>query len=242
MNLLRTKSFTVATYSAGAQDSEKLAIVLPGRLETKDYAHVKSHVQHLGKLGFHAISFDPPGTWESPGALSLYTTPNYCRAVNEIIEHFGNKQTLLVGHSKGGSVAMLVAIENTHVEGFIAIMSTAAAIPDNEWEENGFHTFYRDLPPGDGPSTEQREFKLPYAYFENQLMADLKSYPKPKLFVWGKHDYPEQSDAVKEAFVISAGPKEIYELNSGHGYRYNSSAIEKVNAEMTRFVKEYNLN
>src|SRR3989344_5911947 len=107
MNILKTKNFEVAVYIKGDPASAKLAIVTPGRLDTKDYLHNTSLVDYLANRGFYALSFDPPGTWESPGSIDLYTTTNYLKVVDELIEHFGNKPTLLAGHSRGGTVAML---------------------------------------------------------------------------------------------------------------------------------------
>ena len=86
MELIKTKSFELAAYSKGLITSNKLAIVLPGRLDTKDYPNIQGHVEYLAKRGFYALSFDPPGTRESLGDISLYTTTNYVKAVNEVIE------------------------------------------------------------------------------------------------------------------------------------------------------------
>ena len=39
MTLVKTKSFELAIYKKGDQNSPKLAIIIPGRLDTKDYSH-----------------------------------------------------------------------------------------------------------------------------------------------------------------------------------------------------------
>src|SRR3989338_10282910 len=108
-NIIKTKSFELAVFTRGSENSNKLAILIPGRLDTKDYAHNTSHVEYLSKHGFYALSFDPPGTWESSGKIEEYNTTNYIKAINELIEYFGNKPTLLVGHSRGASVSMLAS-------------------------------------------------------------------------------------------------------------------------------------
>src|SRR3989338_4759008 len=105
--MLKTKSFDLAVYAKGDPASSKLAIIIPGRLDSKDYAHNTSLVDYLAGRGYFALSFDPPGTWESPGDIGLYTTTNLLKVVDELIEHFGNKPTLLAGQSRGGTVAML---------------------------------------------------------------------------------------------------------------------------------------
>src|SRR3989338_7497483 len=120
--MVKTNSFTLATYQKGDPISSKLALVLPGKLDTKDYAHMRSHVDFLSNLGFLALSFDPPGTWESPGDISLYTTTNYLKAVDELIEYFGNKPTFLMGHSRGASVSMIAASRNPKIMAYAAVM------------------------------------------------------------------------------------------------------------------------
>ena len=90
MDLIKTKSFELAILAKGNRDSKKLAILIPGRLDTKNYANFISHAEYLASRGFFAVAFDPPGTWESPGGIDLYTTTNYIKAINELIEYFGN--------------------------------------------------------------------------------------------------------------------------------------------------------
>lgn len=120
-NLIRTKSFELAVLTRGDKNAEKLALLLPGRLDTKDYGNFVSHAEYLAQRGFFAVAFDPPGTWNSPGGIDLYTTTNYIRAVNELIEYFGNKPTLLFGHSRGAAVAIF-ASSNPAVVGIVPVM------------------------------------------------------------------------------------------------------------------------
>ena len=101
--MIKTKNFKLAIYSGGNEDANKIALVLPGRLDTKDYVHMTSHVDFLAERGYYALSFDMPGTWESPGNIAEYTTTNYIKAVNELVDYLGNKPTLLLGHSRGGA-------------------------------------------------------------------------------------------------------------------------------------------
>src|SRR3972149_11567035 len=130
MERIKTKNFELAVYEKGNEGAAKIALVLPGRLDTKDYVHMRSHVDFLAANGFFALSFDPPGTWESPGGIELYTTTNCLVAVDELIAYFGNKPTLLAGHSRGGTVAMLAGTKNPHVDRFISIFSYYGAPSD----------------------------------------------------------------------------------------------------------------
>jgi pimeloyl-ACP methyl ester carboxylesterase len=166
MSFITTKSYKLAVYEKKGRNPTKCAIVLPGRLETKDYVHIRSHVDLLATLGYDAVAFDPPGSWGSPGGIEAYTVTNYLTAVNEVIEYYSNKPTLLVGHSLGGSIAILGTASNPHVTAFIALMSLSGGpkVHDTEWETAGSIAFYRDLPPGDHHTPEQKRYDLPIAF------------------------------------------------------------------------------
>lgn len=123
-----------------------------------------SHMEFLASRGFYAISIDPPFSWESPGDIQNYTTTNYLKAVNELLDHF-DRPTLLIGHSRGGAVSIL-ASGNSHVKAVAPIMATygAASSPSQAAIDAGVYTTYRDLPPGD-KKTAERKFTLPLTYF-----------------------------------------------------------------------------
>lgn len=248
MDLVKTKSFQLATYSKGDKNSKKLALVLPGKLDTKDYSHMKSHVNHLADLGFYALSFDPPGTWESKGDISLYNTTSYLKAVDELIEHFGNKPTFVMGHSRGASVAMIAGTRNPAIKSFVPIMPSFSErgfdhTRDEKWKTQGFIVSLRDLPPGGGPKI--KEFRLPYSFFEDQLKYemtnDLKSSQKPKLIIVGNKDANVSPDQVRELFFTLSKPKELYELKSDHNYRLDSHLIDEVNQVVEKFIQDYNV-
>ena len=245
MQLIKTKSFELATYSDGNPESEKLALALPGRLDTKDYVHMKSHVDFLVNLGFFALSFDPPGTWESPGDISLFTTTNYIKAVNELIEHFGNKPTFLVGHSRGGTVSILTGASNPAVIGFAPIMATYGepSSPKPEDIQKGFQMSYRDLPPGISKTDEQKEFALPINYFKDgekyNVLDALEKCTKPKLLFYGSRDTFTAPGKVKEVKIPE--PKMLHELDCGHDYRRYPEKIEEVNKILSEFLGKYKL-
>jgi len=243
MKLIKTTSLELAVYSKGDPESSKLALVLPGKLDTKDYAHMRSHVDFLADKGFFALSFDPPGTWESPGNISLYNMTNYIKAANELISHFGNKPTFIMGHSRGATITTIVGTRNEHVFAFTPVMSSFAKgvfleREDKDWKAQGYWSSKRDLPPGGGEKV--KEFKLPYSFFEDQANYDLTeeiiSSTRPKLFILGKHDDLATPDVVRDSFSLFANPKELYELDSGHDYRLDPKLIDEVNEVVGSFL------
>lgn len=248
MKMIQTNSFNLATYSSGDELSEKLALVLPGRLDTKDYTNIRSHTDYLASKEYFAMSFDPPGTWESDGGIEIYSMTNYKKAIDELIEHF-NKPTLLMGHSRGGSMAVLAGTRNPSVEGIIAVMSACSytpekygGYPDLEWKKRGYKLHKRDVP---GKEGEYREFRLPYSFVEDQkqydMYGDLAKWNKPKLFVYGEKDELVEADLVKEVYEVATEPKEIASIDAGHDYRFLDEKISDVNEIVGKFLDKYHL-
>ena len=245
MNLIKTKSFELSVNTRGNENSKRLALVLPGRLDTKDYACFDSHIEYLASKGFFALSFDPPGTWESPGGIELFTTTNYIKAVNELIERFGNKPTFLIGHSRGGTTSILAGASNPHVVGFVPIMATYGepTPPDPEAKKADVKISHRDLPPGTSKTKEQREFALPINYFidgeKYNVVEILKNCEKPKLLLYGTRDEFTEPERVKEVFEMIPKPKMLHLLDTDHDYRYHPEITAEVNKVVGEFLDQY---
>lgn len=242
MVIIRTKSFELAVNTKGDENSKKIAILLPGRLDTKDYANFVSHLEYLASKGFYTIAIDPPGTWESPGGTKLFTTTNYLKAVNEVIEYFGNKPTLLLGHSRGGNVAIL-ASTNPYVIGIILVMSSYEAPTPPKSMKDGLQMEYRDLPPGKVRTIEQKEFALSLNYFTDgekfDPLAILRKCKKPKLLFSGTNDKYYTAKEIQEIYESIPEPKMLHELNSDHNYRRHPEIIEEVNKIIGQFLDKY---
>jgi len=242
MEMLQTKSFELAAYVQGNRTSSKLAILLPGQLDTKDYAHMTSHVDYLANKGYFAFSFDPPGTWESPGSIKLYTMTNYLKAINELIDLFGNKPTVLMGHSRGGSMAILAGPSNKYVTHIIAVMSHAGPSElDKSKLTDGVKISYRDMPPNDAEN--KKRFDLPLNYFEDatkhNILDSLKECSKPKLFFYGTKDILVEPEDVQKTYQVVLEPKIIYELDSEHDYRRHKDIVVEVNNVVGKFLDKY---
>lgn len=244
MMILRTTSFEIAANVTGNERAPKIAILLPGRLDTKDYANFLSHADYLATRGFYVIAVDPPGTWDSPGDLSNYSTSVYLKSVRELIDYFGNKPTLLLGHSRGGATAMLAASDPA-VVGIVLVNAAYGnpSPPDPKKVENGILSEYRDLPPGDVRTKEQRRFNLPMSYFEDGAKHDplgaLTGFRGPKLLVHSSRDVFIHLDKVKTIYDNLLEPKMFLEIHCEHDYRLFPSEIESVNNALGKFINEY---
>lgn len=244
MKLLETPNFKIATNITGDEDSPRLALLMPGRLDTKDYANFVSHADYLSKRGFLVVAIDPPTTWDSPGELNNYTTSSYIQAVNEVIDYFGSRPTLLLGHSRGGATAMLSS-SNKVVSSLILVNAAygSPTSPNPEKLENGKLVEYRDLPPGEVRTKEQKRFDLPLTYFEDGAKHDpvkaLTGFNGPKLLVIAANDEFTSVARVKEIFEALAGPKTFLEINGTHDYRLFPKEIAAVNTALGQFIDSY---
>lgn len=241
--MIRTESFELAVLARGDENADKLAILIPGRLDTKDYANFVSHAEYLAAQGYYAVAFDPPGTWESRGDIAMYTTTNYLKAIDELIAHFGNRPTLLLGHSRGGTAAIL-ASANPAVTGIVLVLSNYSmpSPPDEDARKTGFQVSYRDMPPGDRETTEQKEFRLPLGYWEDAKQYDplaaLRQCAKPKLMISATQDEFTSEEKVREIYDSVPEPKMLKVIDSTHDYRYHPEAIAAVNEAIGEFLGE----
>ena len=245
MEIITTHSFSLAANTRGDPRSDKIALALPGRLDTKDYTNFESHIEYLSSLGFYALAVDPPGTWDSPGGIELFTTTNYIRAITGLIEHLGGRPTLLLGHSRGGSVSILVGTPHPNVLGLVLVNPSlgAPSPPDPQSVKAGFYMDYRDLPPGKEKTKRQKEFKVPLAYFEDGGKYDdakvLKTCTKPKLIFSSAEDEFNSPAYVKEVFTSLPEPKAFHQLPGTHDYRYFPEAVGEVNQQTAAFIKNF---
>lgn len=243
--MITTESFELAVYASGDEDAEKLALVLPGFLDTKDYPHMTGHVDYLAKKGYFALSFDPPGTWGSKGSIDLYNCTNYLQAIDELVELYKNKKVFLIGHSMGGRMALLAAARNTKITSLGIVMSVLAFVRDRNFEERvtrwkkvGMRTFYRDIP---GDKDKKKRFTLPYSFSIDAQKYDapeiLKKVTQPKLFIIGKHDITVTFEEAKETYDLAPQPKELHMLDSDHDYRHHPKLIKEVNGIIGKLLE-----
>lgn len=243
--LIKTHSFELAINTEGDPDADKLAICIPGRLDTKDYANFVSHLEFLADQGFYAVSFDPPGTWDSPGPIDLYTTTNYIKAVNELIEHFGKKEVLLLGHSRGGAISVLVGCSNPLVKAMVLVMAALGdpTPPDSKDIKQGFKLSLRDLPPGDKKTSDKKKFELPINYWTDgekyDVLGVLRKCTKPKLIFAGSYDEFFTLEEMQEIIDSIPDQKIYHVLKTEHDYRLNPKIIKEVNQVVGKFVEKY---
>lgn len=226
------------------EKTDKLAILCPGYLDTKDYPHLTDLAEKLGGIGYTAVSFDPTGTWESGGDIFDYTNTQYLEDIKNVLDFMlkqsSYQQILLGGHSRGGQVSILYAARDPRISKVLGVMPSSRESGKNpeDWKRKGFRISLRDVP---GHSTK-KEFKVPYAHMldRNQfdVFEDVKNVHVPIILVAGELDEVVLPEDVKRIFDSANEPKQYICLkNIGHDYRQNPKEIELVNNRIVEVLQ-----
>ena len=223
--------------------TEKLAILCPGYLDSKDYKHLVGLAEALSSQGYTAVRFDPTGTWESEGNISDYTTTQYLEDIKNVLEYMlkqaGRKQILLGGHSRGGQVSLLYAARDPRVSIVLGIMPSSRSMTAKlylfeEWKKTGFRISKRDLP----DNKEQKiEFRVPFSHAEDleryDVIKEVKKVKAAVVLIAGELDETVPQESVKEIFDNANEPKKFILMpNIGHDYRHDDSEIESLNKKI----------
>jgi len=228
--------------------SEKLAILCPGYLDSKDYQHLINLAEDLAEQGYTVIRFDPMGTWKSEGDISDYITTQYLEDIKNVLEYMlqqtDYKHVLLGGHSRGGMVSILYAARDPRISLVLGIMPssgrTMAGGRREEWKETGFSISKRDLPEN---RNGKREYRVPYSHVEDRdkynVVEDVKQVKVPIILIAGELDELVLPEYVKEIFDEANEPKRMVIIEGiGHDYRHNLSEIKKINKTILNLLTE----
>lgn len=230
-----------AVLSRSTKSYNRLAILCPGYLDTKDYAHLTALAERLTEKGYDVVRFDPTGTWESEGDISEYSTTQYLADIKSVLEYMVNKNgydhVLLGGHSRGGQVSILFAADNPKINAVLGIMPSQGRVDEEdkkEWRDAGIRLSKRDLP---NDRNKTIEFAVPYSHMQDReqylTLEAVKKVHVPIVLVAGALDDIVEPLEVKEIFDAANEPKRFVLIEDiGHDYRLNESEIAKVNSRL----------
>ncbi len=227
------------------EESDKLAVLCPGYLDSKDYKHLAGLAEVLNGRGYTVVRFDPTGTWESEGDISEYTTTQYLADIKSVIDHMLRqkeyKNVLLGGHSRGGQVAILYSARDARVSLVLGIMPSSGPVTGRrreEWEKTRRGVSWRDLPNNEN---EKREFLVPFNHVldrdQYDVVEDVKKVRVPIILIAGELDDAVSPDDVREIFDAANEPKRFLLIKGiGHDYRHSPPEIEMVNNEILKAI------
>ncbi len=218
----------------------RLAILCPGFLDSKDYDHLLNLANGLTDLGYTTVRFDSTGIWESEGDISGYTITQYLEDVKNVVEYMlrneNYEKIILCGHSIGGFVSILYAINDSRISVILAIMPphSLALIVNKDimgkWKKEGFKTFLKDIP----NSQENKKFNVPYPDIRDlkqyNVLNEVEKLQIPLILIAGELDNIIPPEDVELIYTKAKEPKQ-YILLKGvhHEYRYNINEIKKIN-------------
>ena len=221
--------------------TEKLAILCPGYLDSKDYKHLVALAEVLNKEDYTVVRFDPTGTWESEGNISDYNITQYLEDIKNVLEYMlsqGNyKNILLGGHSLGGQLSILYAARDSRISIVLGIMPSSRPISGEVregWKKMGIKVSQRNLPNNEN---EKIKFPVPFSYVLDRdkynAIEDIKKIKSPIILIAGELDDIIKPNEVEKLFNNANEPKKFINIpNIGHDYRYNSDEIALVNEKI----------
>lgn len=242
--LLETPSFNLAVYSAGNEISDTVIFFLPWYLDGGNYEHFAAHREHFAELWYLAVSFDPPSTFNSPGDIRLYTISHYLKAIEELIEYFGNKDTIVVWHSLWWAVGILAAMRFPEIKWLVSIMWPYAFEEyGKKFSDSERATTWKRYSKRDGAwYYTNLEYTVPYSFVKDasqyETVSFLKESTMPKLFIWWSQDTSVPAWIVEQWAALSAEPKKYVLVDAEHNYRLHPTQIAEVQACIDAFIQE----
>ena len=236
-----TKGNLAATIHYPESKTDKLAILCPGYLDSKDYKQLVSLAEILKEQGYVVVRFEPTGTWGSEGDISDYTTSQYLEDIKNVLKYMlsqvSYKKVLLGGHSRGGQVSILYAARDSRISVVLGIMPSSGPIQGQrreEWEKNGISVSQRDLP---NDKDKKIEFRVPFKHVldrdQYDAVGDAKKIKVPMILIAGELDDLVPPDDVKEIFDNANEPKRFLVISGiGHDYRHNDNEVAVVNEKI----------
>lgn len=218
----------------------KLALLLPGYIDSPDYLHMKMFEIRLIELGYTVERLDLGGLWTT-GKADNYTTTNFIKQIEERIKFYENQnpeEITLIGHSRGAFTAIIAGSKIDKVTKIVALCPP----PDikasvNKWVDKGDRVSKRDLP--DKPK-EFREFTIPYTYVEDSLkysaIEEAKNINKPLMIFIALNDTVVKPELTEQIVANANSPYVVRQPNIDHDFRFSENDTKIVFNEIEKFL------
>jgi len=219
----------------------KLALLLPGYLDSPDYLHLKLFAEKLQQLGYTVERLDACHLWET-GKVEDYTITNFIQQIRERVEFYKDQkpeEVLLLGHSLGGFTSIVAGNRITQVTGIIALCPPPDRIgPSLRWEENKPRHSERDLP--DNPE-QLRSFDIPYTFVIDGLQysaaQEVRNIHKPLMIFIALGDKSIPPDDTEKIVASANDPFVVRQQDMGHDFRRSPEQCEVVWRAIEGFLK-----
>lgn len=218
----------------------KLALLLPGYLDSPDYLHMLTFEKRLKELGYMTERLDPCNLWKT-GKIENYSITNYLKQIEERVSSYKSQnltEIILIGHSMGGFVSIIIGARIDEVTKIVALCPPPNIKNSNqEWKKEGVRHSKRNLPKN---PQEFRKFEVPYSFVEDaaQYCAEdeVKQIHKPLMIFIALDDTIVPPELTEKIVAEANNPHIVRQKNMGHNFRHSSKECKIVMAEIEKFL------
>jgi 3-oxoadipate enol-lactonase len=191
-----------------------------------------------------------------------YTMPAFARRAAGFVDTLGLKQTVFVGHSMGGGISQMTAIDYPKAVGALVLVCTGAAMTNHQLGRDLLAQLHKDgknidvirdisakwfRTPAPEPFFTQyvsRAITVPVhamidaqtSWIDTDLRADLARIDAPTLVVFGAHDTGRTIDHARMLVEGIRGSELVTMSDSGHSPMIETPAA--FNAALHNFLKK----
>ena len=218
----------------------KLALLLPGYLDSPDYLHLKIFEDRLRELEFSVERLDPCHLWEN-GNVGNYSITNYIKHVHGKVDIYNKKnpkEIVLIGHSLGGFIAIIAGSRIKEVTKIVALCPPPDRIgPSLRWEKDRPRYSKRELP----NNPEQfRSFEVPYSFVQDGLtysaVEEVANINKPIMIFIALDDKSVLPQDTERIVANANKPYVVRQPNMGHSFRHSEEESNIVMDEIEKFI------
>lgn len=219
----------------------KVALLLPGYLDSPDYLHLVTFEKRLKELGYVVERLDACNLWKT-GDVENYTITNFIKQIKERVDFYKSQnpeEILLLGHSNGAFTSIVAGARIPEVTKIIALCPP----PDKEGSEhkwiNGVRVSKRDLP---NDPTKFREFAIPDTHIKDVIqysaVEDVKNIHKPIMIFIALDDTVVNPEWTEEIVSNANDPYVVRQPNMGHDFRNSQEECNIVMNKIEEFLSK----
>ncbi len=220
----------------------KVALLLPGYLDSPDYLHMKIFEKRLKDLGYVVERLDPCDLWKT-GEVKNYTITNYIKQVSQRVTFYTAKnasEIVLIGHSLGGFVAIVAGSKIKEVTKIVALCPPPDRIGISlHWKEKQPRHSERELP---GNPSKSRSFDIPYAFAEDGLqysaVEEVKQLYKPLMIFIALEDKSIPPSETERIVENANNPYVVRQPKMGHDFRASAKESQIVLDAIEKFLNQ----
>ena len=217
----------------------KLALLLPGYLDSPDYLHLVTFEKRLKELGYTVEVLDACNVWKT-GNVKNYSITNYIKQIKERVDFYKGEnpqEILLLGHSDGAFTSIVAGARIPNVTKIIALSPPPDKHGSLKKWVNGVRISKRDLP---NDHTKFRKFAIPDTYIKDATQysaaEDVKKMYKPIMIFIALNDTVVNPEWTEKIVANANNPYVVRQPNMGHYLRKSQKECNIVMAEIVKFL------